>query len=384
MAIEYAHIKPNNIRLARERANLSITMLAQKLGVGVTEDKLADWESGEKKVTFRQAQNIANKTLVPFGYLFLEQIHEDKLPIPDLRTLESQAPQQPSAELLSIIQIIQEQQDWYRDYLKSQNADRNEYIGNFNVSSSVNDIVNNMRTILKVSEYPVRGTWEEYLRLLIERIENAGILVMRRGDLGHSTKPLTVEEFRGFAIYDEFAPVIFINQSDVPSARLFTLIHELAHIWIGESAISDGSPITEHKEEVLCNAVSAEFLVPSDEFLELWDAKDNWENRLPDLRAHFHVSDWVLARKALSLGLISYSNYDRYITKLKREYIARKKSSSGGPTYYKTRKSQLSNNFARALTSEAMSGRILLRDAGRLLWMMKPHNIRKFAKELGI
>lgn len=254
MAVEYAHIKPNNIRLARERANLSIAMLALKLGV--TEDKLSDWEEGEKKVTFRQAQNIANKTLVPFGYLFLDKIQDDKLPIPDLRTLESQALTQPSAELLSIIQITQEQQDWYRDYLKSQNADRNKYIGNFNVRSSVTDIVNNMRIALQISKYPVRGTWEEYLRLLIERIEDVGILVMRRGDLGHSTKPLTVEEFRGFAIYDDFAPVIFINQSDVPSARLFTLIHELAHIWIGESAISDGSPITEHKEEALCNALS--------------------------------------------------------------------------------------------------------------------------------
>jgi Zn-dependent peptidase ImmA (M78 family) len=218
---------------------------------------------------------------------------------------------------------------------------------------------------------------------LIDRIEEIGVLVMRRGDLGHSSKPLAVEEFRGFAIFDNFAPVIFINQSDVPSARLFTLIHELTHIWIGQSGISDGSPTTEHKEEILCNAVAAEFLVPSSEFLKLWGVYDKWENNLPDLRAHFHVSEWVLCRKALTLDLISHSEYSHYIAKLKRAYAERAKNGSG-PTYYKTRKSQLSSSFARALTSEAMSGRILLRDAGHLLWMMKPHNITKFAKELGI
>ncbi|WP_198942543.1 ImmA/IrrE family metallo-endopeptidase [Methyloprofundus sedimenti] len=228
-----------------------------------------------------------------------------------------------------------------------------------------------------------KGSWEDFLRLLIKKIEALGILVMRQGDLGHHSKPLSVDEFRGFAIFDEIAPVIFINQADVPSARLFTLIHELAHIWIGMSGVSDAAVQTDQKVEVLCNAIAAEFLVPAGEILGLWHEYDNWTDNLPTLKSHFHVSEWVLVRRALTLKLIEYTEYIRYINKLKQDYINRSKQESGGPTYYLTKKSQLSERFSRAIVAEALSGRVLLRDAGHIL-KMKPNNIVKFAKELGV
>lgn len=381
MALEYAQIKPENIRWARERAHLSPDMLAKKLNT--SEEKIVDWEMGKKKITFKQAKKLADKTLIPFGYLFLERIHKEELLIPDLRTIDNHAIQEPSAELLKIVEVVAEQQIWYKDYLVSQNIEKNKVVGRFNVKSKVKDIVADLRDKLNVANHPERGTWEEYYRLLIERIEDNGILVMRQSNLGHHTKPLLVEEFRGFAIFDPIAPVIFINQADAPSARLFTLIHELAHIWIGLSGVSDASPVTELKEEILCNAVSAEFLVPSNEFKELWnDGFDNWTDNLTDLKTKFHVSTWVLARKALTLEFISLANYRKYIKKLKNDYENRAKKE-GGPTYYTTRKSQLSQIFTKALVAEALSGRMLLRDAG-LLINMKPNNISKFAKELGI
>lgn len=381
MAVQYAHINPDNISWARERAQLSVAVLAEKLKI--QEEKLLDWESGKRKITFIQAQNIAKKTFIPFGYLFLNQVHADRLPIPDLRTLESQALHQPSAELLLMIKTINERQQWYKNYLRSQGIEKNAAIGHFSLTSSVDEIVRHMRNALELPLYPKRGNWEDYLRLLIHQIEKIGILVMRHADLGHHTRSLSVEEFRGFALFDTLAPVIFINQADVPSARLFTLIHELAHIWIGESGISDGSTITEQKEEVLCNAVAAEFLVPSDEFEENWIKQTQWEDNLPHLVSHFRVSTWVLARKALTLDLITQQQYVRYISKLKQQHINKRKQSSGGPTYYQTRKSQLSEQFSRALLSETLSGRVLLRDAGHLLGI-KPHNIQTFAKEFGI
>lgn len=381
MATEYAHIKPENIRWARERAQLSIAVLAKNLHVA--DEKLLGWESGQDKITFKQAQKLADQLLIPFAYLFLNHFHEEPLPIPDLRTLENQGVNVASIELRKIIANVQEQQQWYKDYCIAQGVTQIKFGKRFNLDSPVADIVADMRRQLNMQNSQRKGNWEDFLRLLIKKIEALGILVMRQGDLGHHSKPLSVDEFRGFAIFDEIAPVIFINQADVPSARLFTLIHELAHIWIGMSGVSDAAVQTDQKVEILCNAVAAEFLVPADEILGLWHEYDNWTDNLPTLKSHFHVSEWVLVRRALTLKLIEYTEYIRYTNKLKQDYIHRSKQGSGGPTYYLTKKSQLSERFSRAIVAEALSGRILLRDAGHIL-KMKPNNIVKFAKELGV
>lgn len=381
MATEYAHIKPENIRWARERAQLDIAVLAKKLNIA--DEKLLGWESGQDKITFKQAQKLADRLLIPFAYLFLKHFHEDKLPIPDLRTVENQGVNVASVELRKIIANIQEQQQWYKDYCVAQGVTKIKFGRQFNFDSPVANIVADMRKQLKVQNSQRKGSWEDFLRLLIKNSETLGILVMRQGDLGHHSKPLSVDEFRGFALFDEIAPVIFINQADVPSARLFTLIHELAHIWIGMSGVSDAAVQTEQKTEILCNAVAAEFLVPADEMLGLWQEYDNWIDNLPTLKSYFHVSEWMLVRRALTLNLIEGVEYIRYTNKLKQDYINRPKQGSGGPTYYLTRKSQLSERFSRAIVAEALSGRILLRDAGHIL-RMKPNNIVKFAKELGV
>lgn len=379
MANAYAKINPDNIRWARLRANLTEGMLARKLDVD--EERIAAWEAGEKPITFKQAKKIADKTYVPFGFLFLKHTPEERLPIPDLRTKEGEEIKRPSAELLKIIQIILARQNWFKDYLNQQGSASVPYVGKFSLSSSATDIVSDMKNALEIPEHPTRGSWEDYQRDLVKRIESLGILVMRHGDLGHFTKALSVEEFRGFAIVDKACPIIFVNQADTPSARLFTLIHELAHIWIGQSGISDGGTNPHRKEEILCNAVAAEFLVPGDEFQKLWDKHTEWTDNLPPLEAHFHVSQWVLARRALTLNFISQEQYVQFTEKLKRLY--KERESSGSPSFYKTKRSQISEQFSRALIAEALSGRVLLRDASALLGM-KPNQVFKFAEELGI
>lgn len=381
MAVAYAQINPANLRWARERAQLSEALLAKKLGVD--EDKLVAWELGEKKVTFKQAQDFAKQTLIPFGYLFLNIEPVETLPIPDLRTIENEPNPLPSAELIKIVHTIIERQDWYKEYLRhDQGLEHNPYLGRFTVTQSASEIVADMRNVLRIPAHPERGDWEDYYRDLIKRIEDVGVLVMRQADLGHYTKPLSVKEFRGFALYDPLAPIIFINQADAPSARLFTLIHELAHIWIGQSGVSDAKPNASRAEEVLCNAVAAELLVPAEEFLGLWQPHPDWQANLPILEAHFRVSKWVIARRALTLRKITQQQYQHYIDQVQREHRERERSD-GGPTYYRTRKGQLSERFAKALVSEALSGRVLLRDAGKLL-AMAPNKISTFATELGI
>jgi Zn-dependent peptidase ImmA (M78 family) len=162
-----------------------------------------------------------------------------------------------------------------------------------------------MRQELGVAAHPERGRWEDYYRDLVDRIEGAGVMVMRESFLNHWTRPFSVDEFRGFAIADDQAPLIFINHADWPSARLFTLLHELCHIWLGVTGISDGDPSNKRQEEILCNQVAAEFLVPADEFDHLWNNDaEGWTDNIAELKTHFHVSSWVIARKALTMGKI--------------------------------------------------------------------------------
>ncbi|MGJ0516091.1 MAG: ImmA/IrrE family metallo-endopeptidase [Methylomicrobium sp.] len=381
MTVAHAKINPMLLGWARDRAQLSVIALADKLGV--SEEKLKAWEDGEKPLTFRQAQSFANKTHIPFGYLFLPKPPEESLPLPDLRTIDGQRPLRPSAELLDIIRIVLQRQSWYRDYLLEQGETRGDVAGRCNLQTPISQAVQDMRQMLKVSAHPDRGSWDDYFRELIQKIEQIGVLVMRQGAVHHWSRPLSVAEFRGFAVADKIAPVIFINQADAPSARLFTLIHELAHIWIGQSGISNSDPQTDRKEEIFCNAAAAEFLVPETEFLALWkEDYESWQQNIAPLEAHFHVSPWVLARRALTLNKVTLQQYQQYIANLHAQYKMRE-STQGGPTYYRTKHSQISDRFSKAVVAEALSGRLLLRDAGRLL-DMKPNNIQNYAKELGI
>lgn len=376
-----ANINTHMLTWARERSGIDVPDFARKCGV--TEDRLLEWESGKRTMTFNQAMRYAEKAHVPFGYLFLTKPPEEVLPIPDLRTLEGRGVQRPSAELLDLVKLMLQRQEWYREYLQQHFAETSPYVSRFSNSDSVAAIVEDMRACLGVEAHPTRGKWDDYYRDLVQRIESLGILVMRQGDLGHHTRPLRVEEFRGFAIVDEYAPIIFVNHSDALGARLFTLIHELCHIWIGQSGISDGDTNSHRQEEVLCNAVAAEFLVPAEEFRALWQQDlQRWEDNLPALEARFHVSTWALARRALTLHFISNDQYGRYIAEQKSLHKQRTRGS--GPTYYQTKKAQISRPFSRAVVGEALSGQLLLREAGELLGGMKPGKIETFAKELGV
>lgn len=376
-----ANINTQMLTWARERSGIPVPEFAHKCGVN--EEKLLAWEAGEQLITFRQAMQFAEKTHVPFGYLFLKEAPEEVLPIPDLRTLEGHGVNRPSAELLDLIKLMLQRQEWYRDYLKQHFAEPNLNVGRFSANHSVADIVADIRSQLGVGDHPKRGKWEDYYRDLTQRIEALGILVIRQGNMGHHTRPLRVEEFRGFAIVDDYAPIIFVNHGDALGARLFTLIHELCHIWIGQSGISDGNANTHRQQEVLCNAVAAEFLVPEQEFRALWQYDlAHWQDNLPALEAHFHVSTWALARRALTLNFISQAQYARYITEQQAQYKANE--NSGGPTYYQTKKSQISQLFSKAVVSEALSGQLMLREASALLDGVKPNKMERFAKGLGI
>ncbi len=377
-----ALVNPELLSWARIRSSFSESVLAKKINVKV--EKILAWENGELKPTFRQAQNFARVTNTPFGFLFLPVPPKETLPIPDLRTVDGIHIDGLSTELRDVLEQVLHKQDWYRDYLLSNDEETLPFIGKYNVNSSVADVVNNIRETLGVS-IPLRGTWDEYQRDLIAAAEAAGILVMRSGIVGNNThRKLQVSEFRGFAISDNLAPIIFINSSDAPTARLFTLIHELAHLWLGISGISDNThfqgKIAHAKEEMFCNAVAGEFLVPQNLLKKLWRENEGLLNNLSVLATKFHVSKLVVARRALDVGFISNETYREYY---QSELEAFRNKSGGGGDFYRTAGAKNRTNFSSAIVSEALSGRMLLRDAGQLLGVA-PHAIQTYARKLAL
>lgn len=370
-----ALVNPALMIWSRRRAGLSAAALAES--ITVKEEKVRAWEAGEARPTFRQAQQWADRLHIPFGFLFLNEPPHEVLPLPDLRTVGSAAPQPPSLDLQDTVRDVLRKQEWYLDYLAEQERQPLPFVGKFSVATPVVDVVADIRAVLGV--YDVVAGQEQYMRTLIAAADAAGILVMRSGVVGSNThRKLDVGEFRGFAISDRFAPVVFINVADAPAARLFTLLHELAHIWIGSSGISSVAPSSHRREEAYCNAVAGEFLVSEARFRALWRETENWQSLLPELAAAFHVSRLVIARRACDLGFISKDDYSEFYVAELNAYRAQKNS---GGSFYRTADGKNSKRFSRAVLSEALSGRLLLREAGKLLGV-QPAKVQTYAEKI--
>lgn len=374
-----ALVNPDLLRWSRLRAGLTTHELAKKLPAKA--EKVDSWESAEVFPTFRQAQKWASIVHVPFGFLFLRAPPEESLALPDLRTVGSRPIQQPSINLQDTIADVMRKQQWFQEYAREQHFPPVEFIGKFDLKSSVKAVSDDIKNTLNLPLGATASNSEEYMRMLVAGAERAGILVMRSGMAdGNTRRKLDVSEFRGFAISDTHAPVIFINSADAPAARLFTLIHELAHLWIGSTGVSDGISNGARKEEVFCNAVAGEFLVPTEEFKIHWKQRDDWEQNFPALTAHFHVSKYVIARRASDLGFITDKEFERFY--LRELEMYRKRDSTGGD-YYATAGAKNSKIFSRAIIAEARSGRLLLRDAGALLGI-GPDKIATYASKIAL
>ena len=377
-------LKPALIVWARERASLSPDELASRMGV--TPERVAQWEANGE-LTYKQAEKLARSTHTPIGYLFLSTPPEEKMPIPDYRTVGNQAMQRPSPDLLDTIYQCQRQQDWYRNYLIDSGAQPLPFVGSVHTNDGAMSAAGAIRGKLGLAsgERLAARTWEEALRMMFMHVEDAGILVMRSGIVGNNThRKLSVEEFRGFTLCDDYAPLIFINSADSKSAKMFTLAHELTHIWLGLSGISNPTVIAENGQSVerFCNAVAAEVLIPLADVRTAWQANEDLDEAVTHLANRFKVSRLVAIRRAHDAGLISrdemQETYDAEVEHLAA--IAR----GGGGDYYRTQGSRLGHSFLTALILSALEGKTLYRDAFRLLGVTKYETFQELARSVQI
>lgn len=216
------------------------------------------------------------------------------------------------------------------------------------------------------------STWTDALRRFIELADDAGVLVMVSGVVGSNNyRKLDPDEFRGFALADSLAPLVFLNGSDTKAAQMFTLAHELAHVWIGQSAISDAGPIAppDQRVERWCNEVAAELLVPEGILREEYRRALNIQEESDRLARVFKVSKLVILRRLRDLNALSWEAYrERYAAELSR---LRELPPGGGGNFYLTLGARASKRFARALVASTLEGRSSYTEALRLLGFKK-------------
>jgi Zn-dependent peptidase ImmA (M78 family) len=318
------------------------------------------------QLTSSQAAKFAKKTNTPFGFLFLSEPPEIAAPLlPDLR--QTPSPEPLSQDFQDVLNDVLQKQEWFRGYLKQHGVRGPDFVGKFKTwgASKVDDVATFVTELLRLTPSDRRSARQpdDMFRLLAERIEELGVLVIKSGYVGSYTqRTLSYREFRGFAVSDELVPIIFVNGKDHEVAFVFTLIHEFVHILLGESGVSDLGSSAEGKPiEVFCNAVAAAVLVPQHEFISEYKKDQD----LGRIAKHFRVSKLVSARRALELSLIPQSEYLRIARESANSKPASKQEGGGNP--YATARSRNSKRLTRALLDSVMSEKTLVREAAQLL-----------------
>jgi Zn-dependent peptidase ImmA (M78 family)/DNA-binding XRE family transcriptional regulator len=374
MVATKAHITPEVLRWARERVRQSPADVAEHLDVYV--EAVKQWEAGSTLPTLRQAQRLADWLRIPLGYLFLPGPPTESLPIPDLRTVGGEPAREPSPDLMDVVNDALLKQQWYREYIEQESARPLPFVGRYSVHDEPEEVAADIRVVTGLdAELRRRAhSTDEFLRLAVERVEAAGVLVLRSSVVGNNTRrKLDVAEFRGFALSDPIAPLVFINSQDAKPAQVFTLAHELAHIWIGASGVSNpaylrSTQASDSELERLCNRAAAETLAPRDEFLACWPSAGSLDEKLDVVAARFRVSAQVVLRRAYDLKLIGPDLYRQMYASLSaRESQRHGDESEGGGDFYATLFARNSRKFTTALISAVEEGSALYGDAARLL-----------------
>ena len=381
-----AFITPNVLKWARESARMTEETAAAK--ISVTIDKLKEWEAGTSQPTIRQAQTLAKAYRRPFALFFLPDIPRDFQPLQDFRKSGSK---ELTTSSIFIIREIQQKQAWISDVNSENNEEKLSFVGRFTIDDNPQKVAQDILSTLKIN--PASYKSENPIKEWIDAAEANGIFISRTSFI-HTRLKLDSEELQGFAIADPHAPFVFINSDNWNSPQLFTLVHELAHIWIAETGISNEvEPELKHKDkfhpvELFCNEVAANALMPKEIILSFDTASFQSSKEVFKAARQLGVSSFALLVRALNLGIISTSAYQKlkreadidFAEYLKKEAIKkaklRKKEKPGGPNYYLLQSNRNSRLFTQTVLDAFRGGFIEPTLASNLLNVQ----INKFQK----
>jgi Zn-dependent peptidase ImmA (M78 family)/transcriptional regulator with XRE-family HTH domain len=375
-------VRSEILRWACERAGFDLRDLASRF------PRLPEWERGEKQPTFKQLEAFAKATHTPFGFLFLPEPPEEPLPIPDFRTV-THRPARPSPDLLDTLYAMQRRQDWLREERIEAEAEPLEFVGNARVTDEPAAVGQEMRRAvgLGVGWTGAVPSWQSAVLELRSRIEDLGVMAVINGVVGNNThRKLSVKEFRGFALTDRYVPLIFVNGADAKSAQMFTLAHELAHVWLGPEGegISgfEGLFPGDSRIEKFCDQAAAEFLVPARELKDQWRAVGKSPDPFERLARHFKVSPIVAGRRAMDLRFVNRETFfEFYEAYTRRE--RRQAKGAGGGDFYNNQNTRVGKRFATSVIRAAMGGRLTFKEAYDLTGL-RGGAFQAYARRLGM
>ena len=345
----------------------------EKLGTKLV-DNIKHWLDGTKSPTFNQIEDFSKKSHIPLGYFFLQTPPIEQISLLEYRTLDSIQLTNPSRNLIDTIHDMEAVQEWMVNYRKEWNYDTISIVGSLKGITDISVIADTIRKDLglNIEWYKDCGNPSEAFNKVRGLLEECGIVVMMNGIVGKNThRALDVNEFRAFAMVNEWAPLIFINGADSAGGRLFSLFHELVHLWIGENDLYNDTKYSANgikPIEVTCNAVAGALMVPKTVFLEKWNnnTNDDIHEKIKELARMFRCSSSVIARRALDNKKIDQNVYNMVIADAIEAYIQTKQEKSSGVDYYRVARSKLDGVFVRALCESVNSGRTSFTEAYRL------------------
>lgn len=361
-----AYITAKVFKWARQSAKMTEEIAASKVAVSV--DRFKEWENGEAYPTIKQAQKLAKAYRRPFALFFLPDVPNDFQPLQDFRKAGSK---ELSTSSIFIIREIQQKQAWISEVNEENNENKVPFIGRFSIRDNPKIVAQDILNELNIN--PLNYKSNNPILEWIDKAESHGVFISRTSFI-HSRLKLDSNEIQGFAIADEYAPFVFINSDDWNAPQLFTLVHELAHLWIAETGISnDIEPTIKNQKnknpiELFCNEVAANALMPI-EFIENLDknAFDNAKEVFKNAKA-IGVSSFALLVRALNLNIISLSKYKNlkhfadidFHEFLKREEAKKlkQKQNPGGPDYFLLQLNRNSRLFTQTVLDAFRGGAI--------------------------
>lgn len=361
---EKAYITPNVLKWARESARMAEETAAAK--VSVTVERLKQWEEGINQPTIKQAQKLAKAYKRPFALFFLPEVPRDFQPLQDFRKTGAK---ELTTSSIFIIREIQQKQTWISDVYEENKEDKLPFVGRFSIKDNPQQVAADILETLKIipASYKTNNPIKEW----IDAAESNGIFVSRTSFI-HSRLKLDSNELQGFAIADPYAPFVFINSEDWNAPQLFTLVHELAHIWIAETGISNEiEPAIKNKDkyhpvELFFNEVAANALMPKTLVLSLDSSSFKSSKAVFQTAKQLGVSSFALLVRILNLNLISITEYQKlekqadidFAAYLKKEEAKKdkQKEKSGGPNYFLLQLNRNSRLFTQTVLDSFRGG----------------------------
>lgn len=386
MSRQDALITPSVLKWARERAKLSIQLAAKKLGRKVEE--VEAWERGEKYPSIAQAREASKVYQRSLAVFYLPEPPQDFDPIKDFRQLPDTGSSEYSPELALLLRQLQSRQEWMREYLISQGVEPLEFVGSANIRDSPPALAASIREKLGATIEAQCSTngFQGALSYWVGQVEGIGVCVCREGRI-------ELEEARGIALADPYAPLIYVNVKDSNTGRQFSLMHELVHIWVNSSGVSNmketprSARSADARTEVFCNKTAALILVPEDEFLRAWAARNttqSLDDQIDVISKRFRVSPETIARRLLDSGVIEQPGYERLRGVYTDRWRARQeRGQRPGGNYYRNMVSKNGRLYTQTVLGACYSGRITIRDACIALGV-KANNLKKLAETAGL